>query len=165
MQNIYSSKRDNTVIPTAVKRNQMIQQLINVDKFGAKSVIDYNLKKGFEVLHVASEYRLIKKREAWENGFKFIIAFEELFETLSSIHSKIGHGGKKRTFKEGQKKWANLTLECCKLFLSFRTNCEIKYYPIKNSMENNSTTFPKTSNKILTKTFNDANLRGILFSP
>ena len=56
MQNIYSSKRDNTVIPTEVKINQMIQQLINVDKFGAKSVEAYNLKKGFEVLHVASEY-------------------------------------------------------------------------------------------------------------
>ena len=64
LQNIYSSKRDNTVIPTEVKINQMIQQLINVDKFGAKSVEAYNLKKGFEVLHVASEYRLIKKREA-----------------------------------------------------------------------------------------------------
>ena len=91
LQNIYSSKRDNTVIPTAVKRNQIIQQLINVDKVGAKSMEDYNLKKRFEVLHVANEYRLIKKRIAGENGFKFIIAFEGLFETSSSIHSKIGH--------------------------------------------------------------------------
>ena len=107
MQNIYSSKRDNTVIPTAVKRNQMIQQLINVDKFGAKSLIDYNLKKGFEVLHAASEYRLIKKREAWENGFKFIIAFEELFETLSSIHSKIGHGSGRKIHSEKAKRNEN----------------------------------------------------------
>ena len=68
MQNIYTFKRDNTVIPTAVKRNLMIQQLINVDKFGAKSVIDYNLKKGFEVLHVASEYRLVQTHQEEENG-------------------------------------------------------------------------------------------------
>ena len=64
LQNIYSSKRDNTVIPTDVKRNQMIQQLINVDEVGAKSVEDHNLKKRFEFFHVASGYRLIKKREA-----------------------------------------------------------------------------------------------------
>ena len=55
LQNIYSSKRDNTVIPTDVKRNQMIQQLINVDKVGAKSVEDHNLKKRFEVFYVARE--------------------------------------------------------------------------------------------------------------
>ena len=30
-------------------------------------------------------------------------------------------------------------------------------------MENSSTTFPKTSNEILTKTFNDANLQGIYY--
>ncbi|KRZ74726.1 KRAB-A domain-containing protein 2 [Trichinella papuae] len=46
---------------------------------------------------------------------------------LSMLHyEKIGHGGEKKTFREAQNKWANVTQEACHLFLTFCEECHKK---------------------------------------
>ena len=36
------------------------------------------------------------------------------------------HGGEKKTFKEGQKQWAKLTMQCCQMYIGFCIECQEK---------------------------------------
>ncbi|XP_064098161.1 KRAB-A domain-containing protein 2-like [Macrobrachium nipponense] len=60
-----------------------------------------------------------QQRKGLETEFKFTVCFEEVHQAISVAHSSVGHGGEKKTFKEGQKKWANLTMQSCQMFISF----------------------------------------------
>ena len=61
-----------------------------------------------------------------ELKLKFIVCFEEVHQAILVVHSAVGHGNEKKTFKEGQKKWANLTMQCCQMFISFCVECQEK---------------------------------------
>ena len=120
------SKNDNVVIPRKEIPAQWIAQLLKIEKEGPKISDDYNMKKRFEILRVGDDDRLIRKRKGLETEFKFIVCFEEVHQAISVAHSAVGHGGEKKTFKEGQKKWANLTMQCCQMFISFCIECQEK---------------------------------------
>ena len=122
---VLKTKHDNMVIPTKEKRNQMTQQLMEIDSNGTKTVDDRNLKKRFEIMRVGDEQRLIRKRKV-DTEFRFIVCMEEVYEAVSSAHSAVGHGGENKTFKEGQNKWANLTMECCQIYIRFCKECHEK---------------------------------------
>ncbi|KRY06940.1 KRAB-A domain-containing protein 2 [Trichinella britovi] len=49
-----------------------------------------------------------------------------MFDVINDAHQKIDHGGEKKTFREAQNKWANVTQEACHLFLTFCEECHKK---------------------------------------
>ncbi|XP_068250245.1 KRAB-A domain-containing protein 2-like [Palaemon carinicauda] len=110
LDNLLQSKKDNGFIPWKEKRPQWIGQLLKIEKEGPKTSNEYNMKKKIRNLRVADDDRLIRKHKGLETEFKFIVCFEEVHQVA---HSAVGYGGEKKTFKEGQKKWANLTMQCC----------------------------------------------------
>ena len=101
LDNLLQSKNDNVVIPRKEKRAQWIAQLLKIEKEGPKTSDDYNMKKRFEILRVGDDDRLIRKRKGLETEFKFIVCFEEVHQAIAVAHSAVGHGGEKKTFKEG----------------------------------------------------------------
>ncbi|XP_068229732.1 KRAB-A domain-containing protein 2-like [Palaemon carinicauda] len=84
------------------------------------------MKKRFKILRVGDDDRLIRKRKGLETEFKNIVCFEEVHQAISVAHSAVGHGGEKKTSKEGQKKWANLTIQYYQMFISFCIECQEK---------------------------------------
>ncbi|XP_068243799.1 KRAB-A domain-containing protein 2-like [Palaemon carinicauda] len=125
LDNLLQSKNDNVVIPRKEKRAQWIAQLLRIEKEGPKTSYDYNMKNIFEILRLGDDDRLIWKRKGLETEFKFIVCFEEGHQAISVAHSAVGHGGEKKTFK-GQKKWSNLTMQCCQMLISFCIECQEK---------------------------------------
>ncbi|XP_068240860.1 KRAB-A domain-containing protein 2-like [Palaemon carinicauda] len=126
LDNLLQLKNDNVVIPRKEKRAQWIAQLLKIQKERPKTSDDYNMKKRFEILRVGDDGRLIRNRKGLETKFKFMVCSEEVLQAISVAHSAVGHGGEKKTFKEGQKKWANLTMQCCQMFISFCIECQEK---------------------------------------
>ena len=99
LKDTFSSKNWNSVIPSEVKRNAYISRLLNFEKNGPTCNDDYNTRKRFEVLRVSNEDRLIKKRKNNETYFRFVIAFEEVYDALKVAHAAVGHGGEKKNSK------------------------------------------------------------------
>ncbi|XP_003381693.1 KRAB-A domain-containing protein 2 [Trichinella spiralis] len=49
-----------------------------------------------------------------------------MFSIVRDTHSRIGHGGERKTFLEVKKKWANVTLEICKICIRCCKDCQLK---------------------------------------
>ena len=126
MNDVLKSKKDNAIIPRLEKRESWIEILLALGAASSKSIDYYNLKKRYEVLRVGEADRLIRKRKGDDWDFKFIIAFEEVHSAIEVAHSAVGHGGEKKTHAEAAKKYANLTMECCKFFIVFCIQCQEK---------------------------------------
>ena len=77
-------------------------------------------------MRVGQEDRLIKKRKGAEEEFKFVLAFEEIHSAIAVAHAAVGHGGDKKTRAELTKKYANVTMEACKIFIDFCVPCQEK---------------------------------------
>ncbi|KRX82843.1 KRAB-A domain-containing protein 2 [Trichinella sp. T6] len=112
-----------TIFPTS-QRDQIITDILRIQSDGPKSARDYNLKNRYGVLKSGEENKLIRlgKNEA----IRCIASIEEMFDVINDAHQKIGHGGEKKTFREAQNKWANVTQEACHLFLTFGEECHKK---------------------------------------
>ncbi|KRX44246.1 KRAB-A domain-containing protein 2, partial [Trichinella sp. T9] len=112
-----------TIFPTS-QRDQIITDILRIQSDGPKSARDYNLKNRYGVLKIGEENKLIRlgKNEA----IRCIASIEEMFDVINDAHQKIGHGGEKKTFREAQNKWANVTQEACHLFLTFCEECHKK---------------------------------------
>ncbi|KRX75023.1 KRAB-A domain-containing protein 2, partial [Trichinella sp. T6] len=115
--------QNGTIFPTS-QRDQIITDILRIQSDGPKSARDYNLKNRYGVLKIGEENKLIRlgKNEA----IRCIASIEEMFDVISDAHQKIGHGGEKKTFREAQNKWANVTQEACHLFLTFCEECHKK---------------------------------------
>ena len=53
-------------------------------------------------------------------------AFEELFDAVENANKDVGHGGEKKTLFEVKKKWSNITMEYCNLYITFCEECHLK---------------------------------------
>ncbi|KRY19963.1 KRAB-A domain-containing protein 2 [Trichinella patagoniensis] len=62
----------------------------------------------------------------FNDAVRRIASSEEMFGVINAAHQKIGHGGEKKTFREAQNKWPNITQEACYLFLRFCEECHKK---------------------------------------
>ena len=69
---------------------------------------------------------MIKKRTDGEEHFKYVAAFEEVYGAIEKAHKDIGHGGEKKALFEVKKKWSNITMEYCNLFIHFCVKCRLK---------------------------------------
>lgn len=100
----HEGKADNVALYSTAKRNQMIEDLLRIAASGARSPSDFKLKQRYEILRVGNSDRLIRKRKDDNEEFKFVAAFEEVFDIIKSAHEAIGHGGGKKTIAEIKKK-------------------------------------------------------------
>ncbi|KRX20896.1 hypothetical protein T07_12046 [Trichinella nelsoni] len=55
-----------------------------------------------------------------------IISTDDSDCSLLDTHSRIGHGGERKTFLEIKKKWANVTLVICKICIRYCEDCQLK---------------------------------------
>ena len=92
------------MIPSEERHNALITLILICDKNGPMCIDDYNIRKCFEVLRISNEDRLIKKRKNDETDFKFVIAFEEIYDALKVAHAAVGHGGEKKNICRGEEK-------------------------------------------------------------
>ncbi|KRZ71497.1 SCAN domain-containing protein 3 [Trichinella papuae] len=91
---------------------------------GASFANDYNLKRRFELHIIGVEHKLIRKRK--NDKIRQIAALEDMFFIIRNAHSHIGHCRERKTFWEIQKKWANVTMEICKIDINFCEDCCLK---------------------------------------
>ncbi|GFR64340.1 KRAB-A domain-containing protein 2 [Elysia marginata] len=90
-------KAENAVLQSTTQRDQLLEDLLKINSFGAKSTFDFNLQKRYEVLGVGNADRLIRRRkDPNEDEFKFIASLEEVFDIVKAAHEAIGHGGGKK---------------------------------------------------------------------
>ena len=52
-------KAENAVLQSTTQRDQLLEDLLKINSFGANSPFDFNLKKRYEVLRVGNADRLI----------------------------------------------------------------------------------------------------------
>ncbi|KRY82754.1 KRAB-A domain-containing protein 2 [Trichinella pseudospiralis] len=121
---IVNQKSGNNVIYSRATYDKIVNDLLRIQTKGTSSAGDHNLKKRFELLIIGEEHKLIRKRK--NDEIRQIATFEDMFSIVRDAHSRIGHGGERKTFLEVQKKWANVTLEICKIYISFCKDCHLK---------------------------------------
>ncbi|KRZ79499.1 KRAB-A domain-containing protein 2 [Trichinella papuae] len=49
-----------------------------------------------------------------------------MLSIVRGAHSRINHGGDRKTFLEIRKKWVNVTLEICNIYISYCEDCHFK---------------------------------------
>ncbi|KRZ07302.1 KRAB-A domain-containing protein 2, partial [Trichinella zimbabwensis] len=121
---IVTEKSGNNVIYSQATYDKIVNDLLQIQTKGACSAGDHNLKRRFELLIFGEEHKLIRKRKNGE--IRRIATFEEMFSIVRDAHSRIDHGGERKTFLEIKKKWANVTLEICKIYISYCEDCHLK---------------------------------------
>ena len=70
-------------------------------------------------MKVGEAERLIRKRKDGETDYKYVTAFEEAVGAVEKAHKDVGHVGEKKTLIEVKKKWSNITMEYCNLYITF----------------------------------------------
>ncbi|KRZ61241.1 KRAB-A domain-containing protein 2 [Trichinella nativa] len=124
LEEIVNQKSGNNVIYSRATYDKIVNDLLRIKTKGTSSAGDHNLKKRFELLIVGEERKLIRKRK--NDEIRQIATLEDMFSIVRDAHSRIGHGGERKTFLEIQKKWANVTLEICKIYIGFCEDCQLK---------------------------------------
>ena len=88
-----------------------------------KTLNDYKLLKRYDVVDIAHFQKLIV---CGSDPVRYFVPLEDLFNVINEAHIACGHGGEKRMEKELQKKYANVTRQQIKVFLSMCENCTLK---------------------------------------
>lgn len=95
--------------------------------YNRKTSSQYRELKRFEVLQIAGIKKLIAKRaNVKDENFKFYVTAEKLYDVIEAAHEASGHGGRDRVVKETSLKYANVTRESIRLFLSMCETCQQK---------------------------------------
>ena len=74
-----------------------------------KTARQYYLIKTYEVYEVAGVKKIIGKRKEASDPIKFLVPFEDIFQTILMCHRNIGHKGRDLMMQECSKKYMNLT--------------------------------------------------------
>ena len=126
LRTIVEGKGKNTRLFSLEKVKDIISRLSKDLESDAITTIDYNYRSRYEILKVGETECLIKKRTDGEEHYKYVAAFEEVYGAIKKAHKDIGHGGEKKTLFEVKKKWSNITMEYCNLFINFCVECHLK---------------------------------------
>ena len=80
----------------------------------------YYLLTTYQVLEISGIECLIKKlSDENDNVIKKVFAYEDLFDEIQTCHKAVGHGGIKKTMKECDKFWDNITQHMITLYNQF----------------------------------------------
>ena len=125
LRTIIEEKGKNTRLFSLEKVKEIISSLSKDIESDAITTIDYNYRSRYEILKVGETECLIKKRTDGEEHYKYVAAFEEVYGAIEKAHKDVGHGGEKKTLFEVKKKWSNITMEYCNLFINFCVECHL----------------------------------------
>ncbi|XP_008178550.1 KRAB-A domain-containing protein 2-like [Acyrthosiphon pisum] len=78
---------------TSEKIESIIMEINDAKSTGAKKRRDYYILQKYDVLTVAEKKYLIHKKKEDKEDIMYIVAYEDLFEKLSTYHIRTGHGG------------------------------------------------------------------------
>jgi hypothetical protein len=85
-------------------------------------------------VNFGSQMKLVKNQDSSNNDLsKCHVPFDEVFETIQENHLSIGHCGIWNILKEIKKRFANITENQVKLFISGCDECKLKRSKPKNS--------------------------------
>lgn len=113
----YNTKIQNVKVWTA--RMEEAKGTIYEEKIKGSSSI---LKK-IEVVNIEGVEKLIKKRETKDDPILYIVPNEELYDTIEEVHYSNGHVGITKLMVLLKKKYANITNECAREYLSYCDGC------------------------------------------
>ena len=85
-----------------------------------KSQRQYYILDTFEVYEVAGLKKIIAKRKNPEDEIKYLVPFEDIFDSIAMCHKNVVHIGRDIMAKECSKRHINLTIElitCMNMFL------------------------------------------------
>ena len=94
---------------------------------GTKSSHQQNLLKSFMLVPaINGTMKLIRRRKSEEDNFLYVVANEQLYETISKEHLSLGHAGITKMMHLTRSKYYNVTQEAVTLFISLCEECERK---------------------------------------
>jgi hypothetical protein len=99
---------------------------VKLSKIKKKCKRDYRNIRKYDVILINDKERLIKAMNHDNDGIRYYVKNEELFDILHSTHIAIGHGGRDRMMAEIKLKYCNITKETIMIFLSLCTDCHKK---------------------------------------
>ena len=74
-----------------------------------KSHRQYHLFTTYEIYQVGPIKKIIGKRDADNQAVRYLVALEDVFDAIATIHKSVGHKGRDVMRKHAQKTYLNLT--------------------------------------------------------
>lgn len=99
-------------------------------------------KIGLHIIHLLQE---CDTNDPNNIAYKRYVHIDNMYDILLDIHINCGHGGRDRMWEPTKAKYANITIEIIKLFLTFCENCVLKQYTTRSGF---------VTNPIVTSDFN-----------
>ena len=90
--------------------------------------------KRFDVLTIGDEEKLNKKRQSEDGPILYFVTNEELYEKIGEIHAAQRHGGiNKMMMHVTKKRFANITEDAVKMYISFCAECQKQSQSVSTS--------------------------------
>lgn len=92
------------------------QELVNkieeaMNKKTIKTQKEYYLLSKYELLVVGETKKIVQKRKEHNQPIRFLVPFEQIFDTIYRIHMQVGHKSRDIMFEECSKNHLNITIE------------------------------------------------------
>ena len=104
----------------------LIGTILNAkNKSGTKSIKEYNILRDYDVITIGETQKIIKKRSNLDEPIRYLVPFEDLFDTIHRIHHQVGHKCRDVMLPHCKKGHLNLTVDMINsnfLFFFFRIN-------------------------------------------
>ena len=76
-----------------------------------KTPKEYNMLRDYDVITIGQTQKIIKKRDNPDEPIRYLVPFEDLFETIHRIHHHVGHKCRDVMFPHCKKGHLNLTVD------------------------------------------------------
>ncbi|XP_063889921.1 KRAB-A domain-containing protein 2-like isoform X3 [Scylla paramamosain] len=111
-------------ILTAEKYGSLLQEVKEAKTAKKKTSLQYRRLKRFDVIEIGVVQKLIASSK--NDEVRYYVPAPEIFEVIKTSHVAIGHGGRDRLKCEINRKYANVTADMIKLFLTMCEVCQSK---------------------------------------
>ena len=114
----------------APEYNKLIQEIETTNsKQQTKSSLEYNLLNSYEVWTIADTKKIIRKRTEKQPEIKYLVPYEDLFDSILRCNKNVGHKGRDIMLGECSKEHLNLT----NILISRNNNQLINLYSLNNN--------------------------------
>jgi hypothetical protein len=76
-----------------------------------KTPKEYNMLRDYDVITIGQTQKIIKKRDNPDEPIRYLVPFEDLFETIHCIHHQVGHKCRDFLLPHSKKGHLNLTVD------------------------------------------------------
>ena len=81
------------------------------NKKGTKTSQEYNILRNYDVITISETKKIIKKQESAYEPIKYLVPYEDLFDTIYRIHMQVGHKRRDIMSPHCKKNHLNLTVD------------------------------------------------------